>query len=1402
MDKVEYRIRADEIKALIGEGSFAEAVKVADTIDWKRVKSVSMLCTISDLYKINRRFQESKDVLLMAYDRHPTGRAIVFSLCELSIKMGEFVQAVEYYKEFVRIAPRDTGRYILQYKLYEAQEVSLEERIAVLEEFKKHDYRERWAYELAYLYHRVGLTTECIEECDEIFLWFGEGRYVMKALELKNLHEPLSPEQQDRYIKYKQAHGGIVDKSIVSEKDEVGKDDARTVEIKQPTKEMPSVNGDASQAPRKEPVPVPENELGATREFRPGDMPLQPAAVQPPEDTRVITKAPVRDPEEIVYPHISEIKEPSVDVSTYNTINLQESLARSLREVIGDGTASGAQPEAAAATDTVVDGQAVQPVTEEIFDESDLPPEEDTGYIGSDASYPSQATGALPDQYVSDETGTMPNRYVSDETGTMPNQYVSDETGAMQTRYVSDETGTMSNQYVSDETGAMQTRYVSDETGTMPNQYVSDETGALPDQYVSDDTGTLPDQYVSDETGSIPAQYVSDETGEMPYRYVSDDTGAMQTRYVSDDTGTLPDQYVSDETGDMSDYVPEQTGPIYGPDEEYEEDYDPDSSYDPVVSETAELYGNADGQEYEGYDAEYTVKEYTGDAYQRDPDDGYVSGEYMEDEEPDDMDEVSEPEAIEDSITSEIPTEGMQEIFFDTKPQMGIEIKYGGNGPILGEEKVIKPMQELPIMVSEPSGVIPEAPEPEPNPVIQPFRRFDYDERPLEDEVPGAVIHPNANYQMHNHFESMLSQDDDGQISMAVEPEPEVEKQITGQISIAEYLANWEQFKKEQQQKQFEQVKKRVADETGDMFSEFDEKTKAGLQEKIEKAISDAIRKETYARSSGRGDWSRRKEDVINSAVDEVISQNTAEMEAVELSEDDGYYGDDSVGQETGSLPYTEERYQDEFAAYQDDQPYDSDREYDEQAYETEEGSYDDGTTGYADEDGYTAGDESEEDAANDNFAEDYTETDNIATEEKIAEENSAEENPVEENAAEEAVVADEQPAVQENADLEAGSQEQSDSAETAKAQAPTGMVELTSPAAEEETQAPQSEPDAEKEPEAEAESAPGEYTSDMSEAFEKTEDAEAPKTSEAADEDDDDEDDDSSKESVAADAQPDNPAEEGTPQAKVAAAEAQKKRHIGNRELEERVRSMTPEEKELFGPYIHHKKSRRQIINAIDNLSMDAFSGNAIVTGEEGAGTVNLAKGLIKAMQATDHNFSGKVAKITANTLNKKSTASIFDKLADGALIIQRAADLEDETVGELIKILQSYTKGLVLVMEDTREDMDRFLDKNPSLKPSFNVRVDIEALDDDSLVAYARQYALEKEYAIDNLGILALHTRISERQTLDHDVTVSEVKDIVDDAIYYAEKRSFGHFVDVLVNKRYDENDMIILREKDFMH
>lgn len=221
MDKYEYKLRAEEIRNLAANKQYAEAMKIADTIDWTRVKSVMMLNVVSEIYKVNRRLEDSKEILLLAYDRNPGSRSVLYSLCEISIKLEEFVQAIEYYKEFVQAAPKDTGRYILQYKLYEAQEVSLEERIGVLEEFKKRDYREKWAYELAFLYHRIGLSTRCVEECDELILWFGEGKYVTKAMELKMLHEPLTPAQLEKYEKRNGKKAMVYEEDIPEEEEEM-----------------------------------------------------------------------------------------------------------------------------------------------------------------------------------------------------------------------------------------------------------------------------------------------------------------------------------------------------------------------------------------------------------------------------------------------------------------------------------------------------------------------------------------------------------------------------------------------------------------------------------------------------------------------------------------------------------------------------------------------------------------------------------------------------------------------------------------------------------------------------------------------------------------------------------------------------------------------------------------------------------------------------------------------------------------------------------------------------------------------------------------------------------------------------------------------------------------------------
>ena len=333
MDKSEYKLRAEEIKDLISRGEYAQAAEIADTIDWRRVKSVMMLCTISDLYKINRRYEDARDMLLLAYERRPGGRTICYSLCELSIKMEEYVQAIEYYKEFVQVAPKDPGRYILQYKLYEAQDVSLEERIAVLEELKKRDYREKWAYELAYLYHRVGLAARCVEECDELILWFGEGKYVIKAMELKMLHQPLTPEQQEKYDHRFDAPGTQQYSQNYAQDPGYGQNE--TYDPNQGYAQDGSYDPNQGYAQGGSYDPNQGYAQDGSYDSNPDNV-QEGAYDQVIDDTRVYEpvqpqQAPAQPAEDDFDIHVK-----TMDVGQYNTINLQAELAAGLREVLSE----------------------------------------------------------------------------------------------------------------------------------------------------------------------------------------------------------------------------------------------------------------------------------------------------------------------------------------------------------------------------------------------------------------------------------------------------------------------------------------------------------------------------------------------------------------------------------------------------------------------------------------------------------------------------------------------------------------------------------------------------------------------------------------------------------------------------------------------------------------------------------------------------------------------------------------------------------------------------------------------------------------------------------------------------------------------------------------------------------
>ena len=966
MDKNEYKIKADEIKTLIAQGEYQQAAEIADSIDWRRVKSVMMLCTISDLYKINRRYEDSRDILLLAYDRHPGGRTIVYSLCELSIKLEDYVIAIEYYKEFVQIAPKDTGRYILQYKLYQAQDVSLEERIAVLEELKAKDYREKWAYELAYLYHRVGLATKCIEECDELILWFGEGKYVVKAMELKMLHQPLTSEQQGRY-------------------------DSRF-------EPEPYVEG--SESCYQEQEPVYEEEQG--QEYYPEPVyeeaeVEQPSAAEQAEEAAQpvdLLRAPtIRIPSDEI-----EIQVKTVDVGQYNTINLQKELAEGLREVLEEDEAS----------QDAITRSIIAPMMED-------------------------------------------------------------------------------------------------------------------------------DGKETDEEPAMPA------AGEYRQEIAEEQT---ETEVFFGATGEID----SMDTADMSESSRE-------------------------VSKEEEIYAL---EPPEGAEAE------------------------------------SEEEPAESELT-EGPGKGAA-----------------------GESAAETGRENVPPDTGEAAA-------------------------PPEDRTAAMVMEQlriqNMGIEPPREMADVLSMESDGQISLVVPESEKVEKQITGQMRIEDILTEWERMKRDNEEKRREAIHQKVLRQTGPMFTAFEESIRDGLLEQLEQGI---VPEELAEEADSTAAYADEEE--------LATQENPLEEEGIVTEEETQEEEEYSVEEETQE----EEEYAAEDET-QEEEEYAAEEETQEEGYAVEADIPEE--TAYAIE-----GDNLNEEVYSDE--EDYfTEEDTAEELEEIEEDTAEEPEEIEEDTAGE----EEYPAEDDAAEAESGGKPE------------TG-----------ESRPPRERP---------------------------------------------------------------------------------------------RVRALTREEKELYGTFIQSKSSKEKLITAIDSISLASYTGNVVITGDEGMDTLTLAKNMIREVQMTDSNFSGKIAKISGSSLNQRDIAKTLDGLANGALIIQKASDINENTADILHRALQQEQYGLIVIMEDTRKAMNKFLGAYPKLAECFNARVDMEALSNDSLVAFGKKYAREREYSIDELGILALHTRIAEMQTSDHAVTILDVKEILDEAIRHADRKSIGHFVDILLAKRYDEEDMIILRENDFI-
>ena len=207
MDKYEYRVKTEQMLEYAEEKSYKKAMEIADTIDWSKVKNASMLEAVSEIYENSGELDRAREILFIAYEKAPSSRKIIYRLGQLALKSHQLDEAMDCYEEFVKIAPKDPNQYILKYKILKAQRAPVAEQIEALEDFKHAEYVEKWAYELAKLYHEAGMTAECLEECDDLILWFSEGRYVYQAMELKMKYKPLTPLQQEKYDNLRKTEG-------------------------------------------------------------------------------------------------------------------------------------------------------------------------------------------------------------------------------------------------------------------------------------------------------------------------------------------------------------------------------------------------------------------------------------------------------------------------------------------------------------------------------------------------------------------------------------------------------------------------------------------------------------------------------------------------------------------------------------------------------------------------------------------------------------------------------------------------------------------------------------------------------------------------------------------------------------------------------------------------------------------------------------------------------------------------------------------------------------------------------------------------------------------------------------------------------------------------------------------
>ena len=1275
MDKYEYKLKTEQMLELMEDGAYSRAAELADSIDWRRVRNTTMLMNVSDIYEKSRDYHKSFEVLKIAYHRAEGSRKIVYRLCTLALKTRNVDEAIDYYDEFLHIAPKDPNQYILKYQILKVQRAPIEQQIDALESFKKAEYVEEWAYELAKLYERAGKITECLEECDDLILWFSEGKYVYQAMELKMRYKPLTPSQQEKYNRRYEKPGTT-------------------------TEELPDLNN------------VDENGVKVAAKS------VTPTQEQTEEETDKTEEKADSDKSAESEP---DIKIPVVEETLANKfvdedVVKAEVRAKAKAEILGE--ADSFEP-------TSIDSltEAIRKAAETETAEQETPVEKEE-QESEEIAERTESSEEVKEQ--KEEALDQKEDSVEVETEPEVEKKQSEKKKIGNTMRLDEALKALLHIGGSDDTS----KENSDEEAEKKEDDLSDLNDAIED--IEDVVDLSLVQKVEQKRAQRKAlEAVKDVKVDSDLEELSMKKLKSKPETTVNLDDTLPMNL--DDTVEMS---PEEIIAMYGGTEE-------------TIEEEPEAEEIIEPEEEEIIEEEPEAEE-------------VIEPEYAE-EETIDEDEIFEVEQVLEAKYIEPEDEEEDQLDNQVTARMSLEELFAAwdEEDALAEAEEFEEAEAEEVIEPEAEEIIEEEPEVEEIIAEEPEAEEIIEEEPEAEEIiePEAeeIVEPEAEETEEISEEDILNLDSaeewsDDEIVDAVEENSDNKAESVEEID--EVLNEAESVKDIKQAEPEKEETMSVERKTGEPILPPD------IQRLIDEIEGVIPREDEEPMSESSTSASKMQERMPEDNMEQ-------EMDMLRVDDSDEYedeyedeYADEFPVEEEESLEAVQPQggYTQEFERIMDDRF---------ASFEAEED--------YSDELGDLYPD-MEDDISD--------EVDAIALEEEAFEQETEidspeyedEEYPEEEYEDE---YEDEEYPEEEYEDEYDGAYEYEDDEEYGAADAAAQF-----------------------EAEFRPQSSNDEYDDRLIE--------------------DEDEDDDtgvnflsktaplSRKETaklIATGKTAPLPLDEISNALSISdTGFLVHNRHELLSESGKKKTELTADQKRLFSYFVPVRGMSEQLVDVLEqdknctNRRGTSRTGNLLIIGNKGNGKTVLAVDVVKAIQRQRNIHQGKVAIVTGESLNKKKIGEIFRKLYGGALIIEKAGKLNERTVAKLNKVMEQDTGELLIVLEDQRKPLDRLLSSNREFRKKFTSRLEVPIFINDELVTFGQTYAQENGYRIDEMGLLALYSRIDALQREDHFVTVAEVKEIMDEAMEHSKKASARKLVKRVFGKGTDDADRILLTEKDF--